>query len=214
MFIQTEATADPARLKFLPGRQVLPEGTLEISDRKDAACSPLALKLFGVSGVAALSFGTDTITVTKKSGDWQYLKPPLLGIIMEHFMSGSPVVLAPARPAAAAGAVTAEAQAIAETVRDALRLVIDPELGYNIVDLELVYNVAVEQGGGVTIEMTTTTKGCPATNYLKEGAGDAASSVPGVEYADVRLTYEPPWSPEMMTIDAKRHLGIADDGGW
>ncbi|MHA6646331.1 metal-sulfur cluster assembly factor [Mesorhizobium sp. A623] len=129
-------------------------------------------------------------------------------------MSGAPVVLAPARPAASGGSSTPEAQGIVASVKDALRLVIDPELGYNIVDLGLVYDVSIEQGGGVIIEMTTTTKGCPATNYLKEGAGDAASFVEGVEYADVRLTYEPPWSPEMMTTEAKRHLGIADDGGW
>jgi metal-sulfur cluster biosynthetic enzyme len=212
MFIQTEATADPASLRFLPGRQVLPEGTLEISDRNDAARSPLAVKLFNVDGVAALSFGPDSITITKSSGEWQHLKPPLLGIIMEHFMSGAPVVHAPARTLG--GSSSAEAQAIIATVKEALRLVIDPELGYNIVDLGLVYDVAVEQGGGVIVEMTTTTRGCPATNYLKEGAGDAAGSVPGVEYADIRLTYEPPWSPEMMTIEAKRHLGIADDGGW
>lgn len=212
MFIQTEATPDPDRLKFRPGRQVLPEGTLEISDRKDAARSPLALKLFDVRGVVALSFGTDTITVTKDKGDWQHLKPPLLGIIMEHFMSGAPIVLAPAP--SPRRAISAGEQVVVTAIRNALRLVIDPELGYNIVDLGLIYDVAVDLSGGVVIEMTTTTKGCPATNYLKEGAGDAATSVAGVEYADVRLTYEPPWSPEMMTLDAKRHLGMVDDGGW
>ncbi|THF55489.1 metal-sulfur cluster assembly factor [Ollibium composti] len=101
-----------------------------------------------------------------------------------------------------------------EKVTDALRLVIDPELGYNIVDLGLVYAVLVNDGGVVNIVMTTTTRGCPATNYLKEGARDAAWSVPGVEFVDVTLTYEPPWSPEKMSSGAKEHLGIADSGGW
>lgn len=101
-----------------------------------------------------------------------------------------------------------------EEIAQALRLVIDPELGYNIVDLGLVYEVVAEEGGTVTILMTTTTRGCPATNYLKDGARDAAWSVPGVEFVDVRLTYEPPWHPGMMTDDAKRHLGMADEGGW
>jgi metal-sulfur cluster biosynthetic enzyme len=86
--------------------------------------------------------------------------------------------------------------------------VIDPELGYNIVDLGLVYDVAVEDGGLVRVAMTTTTRGCPATGYLRDGARDAASSVPSVGTVDVALTYNPPWTPDMMTADAKHHLGI------
>jgi metal-sulfur cluster biosynthetic enzyme len=96
-----------------------------------------------------------------------------------------------------------------EQVRDALRTVIDPELGYNIVDLGLVYAIAVKDGGVTHIEMTTTTRGCPATDYLKSGARDAAWSVPSVEFVDVALTYDPPWTPDMMTDQAKMHLGIA-----
>ena len=99
-----------------------------------------------------------------------------------------------------------------EQIKDALRLVIDPELGHNIVDLGLVYEVSVSNGGVVQIMMTTTTRGCPATNYLKEGARDAAWSVPGVEFVDVALTYEPPWTPRMMSDEAKQYLGIGGDG--
>lgn len=104
--------------------------------------------------------------------------------------------------------------ALAEQIREALRLVIDPELGYNIADLGLIYFVGVEEGGVAHIVMTTTTKGCPATNYLKEGSRDAAWGVPGIEFVDVALTYEPPWTPEMMTDEAKRYLGIGSGGGW
>ncbi len=101
-----------------------------------------------------------------------------------------------------------------ESIRDALRLVIDPELGYNIVDLGLVYDVAVAVGGVVAITMTTTTRGCPATSFLKDGAHDAASSVPGIESVDVKLTYDPPWTPKMMSDEAKQALGIGGDGDW
>lgn len=99
-------------------------------------------------------------------------------------------------------------ETFADQVREALRLVIDPELGYNIVDLGLIYEVNVEDGGVVRVAMTTTTRGCPATGYLKDGARDAAWSVPSVEFVDIALTYDPPWTPDMMTPDAKRHLGI------
>jgi Fe-S cluster biogenesis protein NfuA len=80
MFIQTEATPNPATLKFIPGRTVLDSGTLEFASREAAARSPLAEKLFGVPGV------------TKDDSDWQHLKPAILGAIMEHYMSGAPLL--------------------------------------------------------------------------------------------------------------------------
>jgi Fe-S cluster biogenesis protein NfuA len=92
MFIQTEATPNPATLKFLPGRTVLDTGTLEMRDRSEAAQSPLAERLFDINGVGGVFFGSDFITVTKSDGDWPQLKPAILGVIMEHFMSGAPVV--------------------------------------------------------------------------------------------------------------------------
>lgn len=98
-----------------------------------------------------------------------------------------------------------------QPVREALRLVIDPELGYNIVDLGLVYDVAIEGGRAARITMTTTTRGCPATDYLRSGAHDAAASVEGIESAEVTMTYDPPWTPDMMSAQAKEHFGI-DDG--
>jgi len=212
MFIQTEATSDPARLKFLPGCEVLAHGTIDLRDKTEAATSPLAERLFAIPGVAGVSFSKDTITITKVGDDWQHLKPGILGAIMEHFRSGAPVLRAEAKaddhpPSAGEHGDTVN------RIREALRRVIDPELGYNIVDLGLVYDVAVEEGGVVRITMTTTTPGCPATNYLKGGAGEAASSVQGVEFVDVRITYEPRWAPEMMGAEAKAHFGITDGGG-
>ncbi len=92
MFIQTEATPNPASLKFLPGRPVLPDGALDIPSAAEAAKSPLAERLFGVPGVAGVFLGNDFITVTKSGAEWHQIKPAILGAIMEHFMSGAPVV--------------------------------------------------------------------------------------------------------------------------
>jgi Fe-S cluster biogenesis protein NfuA len=95
MFIQTEATPNPATLKFLPGRPVLDSGTAQFLTPAEATRSPLAERLFGVPGVVRVFFGGDFITVTKADDrEWQVLKPGLLGVIMEHFTTGQPVVLA------------------------------------------------------------------------------------------------------------------------
>src|ERR1700676_1846257 len=92
MFIQTEATPNPATLKFIPGRVVLDSGTMEFVDAEAAARSPLAAKLFGVPGVTSVFYGSDFVPVTKDDSDWQHLKPAILGAIMEHYMSGVPLL--------------------------------------------------------------------------------------------------------------------------
>jgi Fe-S cluster biogenesis protein NfuA len=92
MFIQTEATPNPATLKFIPGRIVLDTGTMEFASREAAARSPLARRLFDVPGVTGVFYGADFVTVTKADGDWQHLKPAILGAIMEHYMSGAPLL--------------------------------------------------------------------------------------------------------------------------
>jgi Fe-S cluster biogenesis protein NfuA len=92
MFIQTEATPNPATLKFIPGCTVLDSGTMEFSSREAATRSPLAEKLFGVPGITAVFYGSDFVTVTKDDSDWQHLKPAILGAIMEHYMSGAPLL--------------------------------------------------------------------------------------------------------------------------
>jgi Fe-S cluster biogenesis protein NfuA len=92
MFIQTEATPNPATLKFLPGRAVLENGTLDLRNSEEAAQSPLAERLFAIPGVSGVFFGSDFITITKNTGEWQQLKPMILGTIMEHFMSGAPLL--------------------------------------------------------------------------------------------------------------------------
>lgn len=105
--------------------------------------------------------------------------------------------------------MTVEAtDALTDRIKEALRLVIDPEFGDNIVELGLVYYVAVQEGGAAHIVMTTTTRGCPAIAYLKEGVRDSAKRVPGIESVEVSLTYDPEWTPLMMSAGARLRLGI------
>src|SRR5215470_2855791 len=93
MFIQTEPTPNPATLKFIPGKTVLGDGTLDFRDKSEATASPLAQRLFGVDGVTGVFLGSDFISVTKSEADeWQHIKPAILGAIMEHYMSGAPVI--------------------------------------------------------------------------------------------------------------------------
>jgi len=92
MFIQTEATPNPATLKFLPGRAVLEQGTLDMSSREAATQSPLAERLFDIPNVGGVFFGSDFISVTKTDGEWQQMKPAILGAIMEHYLSGAPLL--------------------------------------------------------------------------------------------------------------------------
>jgi metal-sulfur cluster biosynthetic enzyme len=94
-----------------------------------------------------------------------------------------------------------------ERVREALAQVYDPELGVNVVDLGLIYGIAIENGS-VEITMTMTTLGCPLHEALTEGARRAVSTmVPGVEHVDVKLVWEPAWTPDLMSPDARRALG-------
>jgi Fe-S cluster biogenesis protein NfuA len=94
MFIQTEATPNPATLKFIPGRVVMESGTFDARTPEEAAASPLVVRLFDVPEVAAVFLGSDFITITKKTGEWSHLKPVLLGTIMQHFVSGAPLFTA------------------------------------------------------------------------------------------------------------------------
>jgi Fe-S cluster biogenesis protein NfuA len=93
MFIETEGTPNPATLKFLPGREVMPAGTADFPNVEAAAASPLALALFALPGVSRVFLGADFVTVTKDwDSDWQVLRPQVLGVIMDHFMAGRVVI--------------------------------------------------------------------------------------------------------------------------
>ena len=98
MFIQTEATPNPATLTFVPGQPVLRNGVRDYPDRSSASDSPLASRLFEIDGVSGVFLGSDFISVTKSADDWESVKPAVLGVIMEHYMSGLPVVEGEAAP--------------------------------------------------------------------------------------------------------------------
>lgn len=89
----------------------------------------------------------------------------------------------------------------------ALKHVLDPELGINIVDLGLIYEVSVEENGNVNIKMTMTTAGCPLHASISKGAEEAVKQLPGVEGVNVELVWEPAWTPDRMTDWARKQLG-------
>ena len=95
MFIQIEPTPNPATLKFLPGRLVLVDGTADYRSKLEAGSSPLALRLFNIKNVSGVFLGTDFVSVTKSNGDWQHLKPAILGAIMDYYTSGDSSKAAP-----------------------------------------------------------------------------------------------------------------------
>lgn len=90
---------------------------------------------------------------------------------------------------------------------DALREVIDPELGYNIVDLGLIYGLALD-GGTLKVTMTMTTRGCPAQDYIQAGVFHRAIQLEGVDDVEIELVWDPPWSPQKMSAKAKAFFGI------
>lgn len=92
MFIQTEETPNPATLKFLPGRDVLPGETRDFRSPEEAEVSPLASRIFAIDGVSGVFLGQDFVTVTRDDAEWPHLRPAVLGAIMEHYLSGAPVL--------------------------------------------------------------------------------------------------------------------------
>ena len=97
---------------------------------------------------------------------------------------------------------------LVDRIPDALSVVIDPELGHNIIDLGFVYDIVVVDGA-VRITMTATTPGCPAIRFLKEGVANAAARVPGVDSVDIVMTFDPPWTPSRIAPAVRASLGFA-----
>jgi Fe-S cluster biogenesis protein NfuA len=168
MFIQTEATPNPATLKFLPGRVVMPEGTFDARDAAGAAASPLAQRLFSIPGVAGVFFGYDFITVTKSDGEWQHLKPAILGAVMEHFMAGAPILLQDAQAPAGDGEEFFEeddASTVA-TIKELLETRIRPAVAGDGGDITF----RGFRDGVVYLAMKGACSGCPSsTATLKHG---------------------------------------------
>lgn len=169
MFIQTETTPNPATLKFLPGRVVLDNGTMEFTSRDSAARSPLATKLFDIPGVTGVFYGSDFVTVTKDDGDWQHLKPAILGTIMEHYMSGGPLLSDGAQPDEGPHADEFFNEEDAETVgiiKDLIETRVRPAVASDGGDITF----RGFKDGIVFLDMKGSCSGCPSsTATLKHG---------------------------------------------
>jgi Fe-S cluster biogenesis protein NfuA len=169
MFIQTEATPNPATLKFLPGQPVLPGSTRDYRSGEDAESSPLARRLFEISNVSGVFLGHDFVTVTRSGGEWQQLKPAILGAIMDHYMSGIPV-LAEERAAPAEegdGEFFEEAHApLVKTIKDLLDSRVRPAVAQDGGDITF----KGFRDGVVYLNMKGSCAGCPSsTATLKHG---------------------------------------------
>ena len=169
MFIQTEATPNPSTLKFIPGREVLRSGTRDFRDRGVAEqASPLAARIFEVDGVEGVFLGSDFISVTKGAGEWQHLKPALLGAIMEQYMSGAPAITdAPGGEAVEDGqASSAEDGEIVDTIKELLDTRVRPAVAQDGGDI--VFHGYKE--GVVFLHMRGACAGCPSsTATLRNG---------------------------------------------
>lgn len=167
MFIQTEATPNPATLKFLPGRDVMGATTREFRTRDEAEASPLASRLFGVPGVTGVFFGADFVTVTKAAGEWQHVKPAILGAIMEHYLSGAPILAdeAPAEAQAEEFFAQGDAETVA-TIKELLETRVRPAVAGDGGDITF----RGFRDGVVYLTMKGSCSGCPSsTATLKNG---------------------------------------------
>ncbi len=173
MFIQTEATPNPATLKFLPGEVVYKDGSVDFRNPEDAGVSPLASRLFGIPGVAGVFFGYDFVSITREENDnpgfdWQHLKPAVLGAIMEHFMSGQPVMADDAAAAIEDGNEFFEEkdEKIVETIKELLDTRVRPAVAQDGGDITF----RGFRDGIVYLHMRGACAGCPSsTATLKHG---------------------------------------------
>jgi metal-sulfur cluster biosynthetic enzyme len=91
-------------------------------------------------------------------------------------------------------------------MREAMKAVIDPEIGYNVVDLGLVYDIDKSEGGDVHVKMTLTTMGCPLTELIHQQVSVVLGALPGVRSTDVEFVFTPPWSPDMIADEVRMEL--------
>ena len=94
-----------------------------------------------------------------------------------------------------------------EEVWEALKEIVDPEVGANIVDLGLVYEVRVDNGNEIYVKMTLTVPGCPLMNILPAQVEERLSQIEGVEKVTVQLTFDPPWTPDRMSKELREMYG-------
>jgi Fe-S cluster biogenesis protein NfuA len=173
MFIETETTPNPATLKFLPGEQVMAAGTRDFASEQDAAASPLAEALFSLGDVTGVFFGRDFISVTAGEGaSWSALKPQVVSLLLDHFVSGAPLFASGDASGIAVPADTehfgddpADADIVAQ-IKDLLETRVRPAVANDGGDI--VYHGFRE--GVVYLSMQGACSGCPSsTATLKQG---------------------------------------------
>lgn len=165
MFIQTEETPNPATLKFLPGKPVSEAGVHDFATREAAEASPLAERLFEIDGVGGVMFGADFISVTKTGGEWQHMKPAVLGAIMDHYLSGAPLL----KEGAAAGPETGEEDdEVVGQIKELIDTRVRPAVAQDGGDI--IFNRFDAGSGVVYLHMRGACAGCPSsTMTLKSG---------------------------------------------
>ena len=176
MFIETEPTPNPATLKFLPGEEVMVAGTREFTSPEEAAASPLAEALFDTGEVTGVLFGRDFVAVTAGPGaDWSALKPQVVAILLDHFVSRAPLFHGPDasgivipgddEDAEAIGADPADAEVVAQ-IRELIETRVRPAVANDGGDI--IYRGF--RDGVVFLKMQGACSGCPSsTATLKQG---------------------------------------------
>ena len=172
MLIETEATPNPATLKFLPGRTVMENGTRDFATPEEAAASPLATALFDLGDVTGVFFGRDFVSVTAAPGvEWHGLKPDVLAILLDHFTAQMPLFNGPS----ADFSVPAAEEEIADDPADAdivaqIRELIDTRVRPAVANDggDIIYRGFDK--GKVYLRMQGACSGCPSsTATLKNG---------------------------------------------
>ena len=173
MFIETETTPNPAALKFLPGEQVMAVGTREFASPEAAEASPLAQALFDTGEVVNVMFGRDFVSVTAAPGtDWSALKPMVVSILLDHFVSGAPLFagggadfVVPCEEEAEVTDDPADAEVVAQ-IKDLIETRVRPAVANDGGDI--IYRGFRE--GVVFLKMQGACSGCPSsTATLKQG---------------------------------------------
>jgi Fe-S cluster biogenesis protein NfuA len=170
MFIQTEATPNPEVLKFLPGREVMGEGSRDFRDADSAKVSPLAAELFTIDGVERVFFGPDFLTVGKDvHHEWAYLKAPILAAIMDHFTSGRPLFAEESEAVGHdEGVYEGETAQIVAEIKDLLDTRIRPAVAQDGGDI--LFSRFDADTGVVWLNMRGACSGCPSsTATLRAG---------------------------------------------
>ena len=171
MFIETETTPNPASLKFLPGQQVMPTGTREFTSDEEAEASPLAQAIFDTGEVTNVFFGRDFVSVTAApSVDWSVLKPQVVAILLDHFVSQAPLFAGGGAsgfsvPADEVEDDPADAEIVAQ-IRELIETRVQPAVAGDGGNIE--YRGFRE--GVVYLQMQGACSGCPSsTATLKQG---------------------------------------------